>query len=145
MAGSNIIVGDQEVSPRLKRNVWRSLLTASVLTVSLSSAAERPGALSLRRFELLDRLSGTDQSSEVNFYLRGILDGLAFANASLESSGKARLFCANVSPDIPELRAMLREQIELLAKIGQNTEQAMERTGAVAIILQKLRQKYPCR
>ena len=116
-----------------------------MLTVSLSPAAERPGVLSLRRFELLDRLSAMDQSSEVNFYLRGISDGLAFANASLESSGKAPLFCANVSPEITELRAMLREQIEFLAKIGQDAEQAMERTGVVAIILQKLRQKYPCR
>jgi hypothetical protein len=133
------MMGNQEVRSHLKRNVWCSLLTASILTVSLSYAAERPGVLSLRRFELLDRLSPTDQSSQANFHLRGILDGLAFANTPLESSGKGRLFCANVSPDIPKLRAMLREQIELLAKIGQSTEQAMERTGAVAIILQKLR------
>ena len=50
-----------------------------------------------------------------------------------------------VRPEVPELRGMLREQIEFLSRIGQNTEQAKDRTGAVAIILQKLRQKYPCR
>ena len=116
-----------------------------MLTVSLSPAAERSGVLSLRRFELLDRLSPMEQSSEVDFYLRGISDGLAFANASLQSSGKAPIFCAEVSPDIAEFRAILRERIEFLTKIGQNAEQAMERTGAVAIILQKLRQKYACR
>lgn len=126
------------------RSIGCGLVAAGILTASPGAAAERIGALSLRKFELLDRLSAMDQSSELNFYLRGILDGLSFANASLESRGKARLFCADLAPDIAELRAMLREHIELLVKIGQNTEQAMERTGAVAIILQKLREKYPC-
>ncbi|MCJ2083793.1 hypothetical protein [Methylobacterium sp. J-090] len=108
-------------------------------------SAERSAVLSLRRFELLDRLSAMDQSSEADFYLRGISDGLAFANAALEGSGKARLFCANVPTDVPELRRMLREQITFLDRIGQKSEQAMERTAAVAIVLQKLREKYPCR
>ena len=128
------------------RCVWLTLsLWVGVLAVSCGVAAERSGVLSLRRFELLDQLSAMSQSSEVDFYLRGIADGLAFANASLESDGKARLFCAKAPPDVPELRGMLREQIAFLSRIGQNTEQAKERTGAVAIILQKLRQRYPCR
>ena len=128
------------------RSVWvRLSLLVGVLAASFSFAAERSGVLSLRRFELLDQLSAMGQSSEVDFYLRGISDGLAFANASLESGGKARLFCAKVPPEVPELRAMLREQIAFLGTIGQNTDEAKERTGAVAIILQKLRQKYPCR
>ena len=128
------------------RSVWLRLsVLLGVLAASASPAAERTGVLSLRRFELLDQLSGMSQSSEVDYYLRGISDGLAFANASLESSGKARLFCTKAPPEIPELRGMLREQIAFLARIGPEAEHAKERTGAVAIILQKLRQKYPCR
>lgn len=121
------------------------LLVVSALMAAPGLSTERSGALSLRRFELLDRLSAMDQSSEVDFYLRGISDGLAFANTFLESGGKARLFCANAPTGVPELRAMLREQIAFLDRIGQKTEQAMERTAAVAIILQKLREKHPCR
>lgn len=121
------------------------MLIASVLTAFPVLAAERSNVPSLRRFELLDRFSAIDRSSEVDFYLRGISDGLAFANASLESGGKARLFCANLPINVPELRAMVSEQIEFLEKIGQKTEQAMERTAVVAIVLQKLREKYPCR
>ena len=128
------------------RSVWSGMvLLIGVLAVLPGTSAERSGVLSLRRFELLDQLSAMSQSSEVDYYLRGIADGLAFANASLESSGKPRLFCAKASPEVSELRGMLREQIELLRRIDQNTDQAKERTGAVAIILQKLRQKYPCR
>lgn len=127
------------------RSTWAVVLLVGLLAVPPSLAAERSGVLSLRRFELLDQLSAMGQSSEVDYYLRGIADGLAFANASLESNGKARLFCAKAPPEIPELRAMLREQIAFLGKIGETADEAKERTGAVAIILQKLRQRYPCR
>lgn len=129
----------------MKRSARSILLIAGTFMTLPGLAAERSGVLSLRRFELLDRFSAMDHSSEADFYLRGISDGLAFANASLESGGKTRLFCANLPTDVPELRAMLREQIKFLEKIGQKSDQAMERTAAVAIILQKLREKYPCR
>lgn len=129
----------------MRRGIQRTFVIAVTLVASPGLAAERSGTLSLRKFELLDQLSAMDQSPEADFYLRGISDGLAFANASLESNGKPRLFCATMPTDVPELRSMLREQITFLARIGRKTEHAMERTAAVAIILQKLREKYPCR
>nr|WP_254803838.1 hypothetical protein [Methylobacterium sp.] len=108
-------------------------------------SSERTGSLSLRKFELLDRFSAMDRSIEVDFYIRGISDGLAFANTFLESNGKIPFFCADSPPGVPELRSMLRDQIEFLNKVGKKTEQAMERTSAAAILLQKMREKYPCK
>ena len=108
-------------------------------------AADRSGVLSLRRFELLDQFSGTAESSELNFYLRAVADSLVLANAYLASSGKPRLFCSDKAPDIQGLRGIVRDRIRFLGGLGKDTEAIKQRVGVVTVIIERLRETYPCR
>lgn len=101
--------------------------------------------LSLRRFELLDQLSGTRESSEINAYLAAVADTLEITNTVLASSGKPKLFCTDTPLDVPLMRRLLRERIAFLAKLGQDTEAIKARSGVVIVVLQALREKYTCR
>lgn len=109
------------------------------------AAAPSSGMLSLRRFELLDQLSGTSESSEINAYLAAVADTLDVTNTVLASAGKPKLFCGNPPLDVPLMRGLLRERIAFLAKLGQDTEAIKARSGIVIVLLQALREKYACR
>ncbi len=108
------------------------------------AAAELSGVLSLRRFELLDQMSGARESTEINAYLAAVADTLDITNTVLAGSGKAKLFCADTSLDVPLMRRLLRERIAFLAKLGQDTDAIKARSGIVIVIVQALREKYPC-
>ena len=125
-----------------------SLLCALVLLASSGAGgavAEVSGVLSLRRFELLEQLAGARESSEINASLAAVADTLEIANTVRASSGKAKLFCADTPLDVPLMRRLLRERIAFLAKLGQDTEAIKTRSGVVIVILQSLRETYPCR
>lgn len=94
---------------------------------------------------MLDHLSGTSESGEINAYLAAVVDSFEIANTVLASSGKSRLFCADTPLDVPLMRRLLRERIAFLAKLGQDTEALKARSGVVIVLLQALREKYPCR
>lgn len=110
-----------------------------------ASADKATGVLSLRRFELLDAFAGGQQSEELNSYLAGVADSLSLANVYLEAERKPRLFCAYKALTVSELRGILRERTKWLAEIGQNNVEAKERIGVVTVLIQRLREKFPCR
>lgn len=123
-----------------------SVLLVATWTATLpAAAAERSAVLSLRRFELLDRLSGIDESSELNFYLKAVADSLTFANVYLGAGGQRKLFCTNDPLDVPQIRRILRERIEFLSRIGKDSDATKERIGAVTVVIERLRETYPCR
>lgn len=90
-------------------------------------------------------MSGTRESSEINSYLAAVADSFEIANTVLASSGKDRLFCPDVPLDVPLMRRLLRERIAFLTKLGQDTEALKARSGVVIVLLQALREKFPCR
>ena len=101
--------------------------------------------LSLRDYETQDQLSGARESGELNAYLKGVADSLTFANAYLQGGGKPKLFCTGDTLDAPAMRAILDRHIAFLASIGQNAVEVKRRTGVVTILIQRLREAYPCR
>ena len=109
------------------------------------AAAETSGILSLRRFELLDHFSGSKESSEINAYLAAIVDTFEITNTILASSQKDRLFCPDTPLTVPLMRRLLLERIAFLSRLGQDTEDVKARSGIVIVLLQALREKYPCR
>lgn len=121
-----------------------ALLLAGLAAVG-GAAAEPSGVLSLRRFELLDQMSGTTESGEINAYLTAVADSFEIANTVLASSGKERLFCSDTRLDVPLLRRLLRDRIAFLSELGQDTEAVKARSGVVIVLLQALRERYPCR
>lgn len=123
---------------------WATLLLAMGITQA-QAAAELSGVLSLRRFELLDQFSGSRESSELNAYLSAVADTLDISNTVLASSGKAKLFCLDTPLTVPLMRGLLRERIAFLAKLGGDTDAIKARSGVVIVILQALREQYPCR
>lgn len=74
-----------------------------------------------------------------------VADTLSLSNRYLENDRKPKLFCSDRPILIDQLRGILRERIRSLANLGQNAEQAKERTGVVIAIIQKLRETYPCK
>lgn len=108
------------------------------------AAAETSGILSLRRFELLDHLSGAKESSEINAYLAAVVDTFEITNTVLATSQKERLFCPDMPLNVPLMRRLLRERIAFLSRLGQDTEDVKARSGIVIVLLQALREKYPC-
>ena len=74
-----------------------------------------------------------------------VTDSLSLSNRYLENDRKPRLFCSDQAISIDQLRGIVRERIKSLAMLGQDAEQAKERTGVVIAIIQKLRETYPCK
>lgn len=90
-------------------------------------------------------MSGTTESGEINAYLAAVADTFEIANTVLASSRKERLFCSDTRLDVSLLRRLLRERIAFLSGLGQDTEVVKARSGVVIVLLQALREKYPCR
>lgn len=136
-----------------RRTCWNALRVLPLTAVLFIGAtdhmfalpSERPVAMTLRRFELLDQLSGAAESEESNAYLRGVADSLEIANSLLTSRGKERLFCVDRPLDISMLRRILRDRIAFLSNLGQESEAAKNRSGVVVAVLQTLRERFPCR
>ena len=74
-----------------------------------------------------------------------VTDSLSLSNRYLENDRKPRLFCSDQPISIDQLRGIVRDRIKSLAMLGQDAEQAKERTGVVIAIIQKLRETYPCK
>lgn len=121
------------------------LLLTSVVGETSASALERPVPWSLRQFELLDELSGVVESSEGNAYLKAVADSFEITNTLLASNGKERLFCSETALDVSMLRALIRNRISFLSRLGRESEAAKARSGVVVAILQALRERFPCR
>jgi hypothetical protein len=126
-------------------NLLKVIALLVLSTTGVKAAPEVSGILSLRRFELLDQLSGARESTEINAYLAAVADTLEITNTVLASSGKPKLFCIKTPLDVSLMRLLLRERIAFLANLGQDTETIKTRSGVVIVILQSLREKYPCR
>ncbi len=126
-------------------NLLKIIALLVLSTTGVKASTEVSGILSLRRFELLDQLSGARESTEINAYLAAVADTLEITNTVLASSGKPKLFCIKTPLDVSLMRLLLRERIAFLANLGQDTETIKTRSGVVIVILQSLREKYPCR
>ena len=120
------------------------LTLASLMQPVAAEQTDKSGSLSLRRFELLDQLSGTHESAELNFYLRATADSLTFANAYLENGRKPKLFCTDAPLGVADLRGIVRDYIAFLRRIGQDTAEVKDKIGVVVIVIQKLRERHPC-
>lgn len=132
--------------PHLERSLLVSLmLIAHPASANAGSSAGLSSPLTLRRFELLDQFAGSFESSELNAYLAAVADSLELANSFLASGGRERLFCSDVSLDTATLRQILRDRITFLSKIGQDIETMKARSRITTVILQSLRERYPCR
>lgn len=126
-------------------NLLKVIALLVLSATGVKASTEVSGILSLRRFELLDQLSGARESTEINAYLAAIADTLEITNTVLASSGKPKLFCIKTPLDVSLMRLLLRERIAFLGNLGQDTETIKTRSGVVIVILQSLREKYPCR
>lgn len=126
-------------------HAWAAIAILVMSASNPATAQKAAGVLSLRKFELLDAFAGAQQSEELNSYLSGVADSLSLANRFLEGDRKPKLFCLEGAPSVAQLRNILRERIKQLALLGQNSEQAKERIGVAIVIIQKLREAYPCR
>ena len=138
------------VQPRRIKHLWTLPVVgligiAYVTSAHAASSAGPTSSLTLRRFELLDQLAGSAESSELNAYLAAVGDSLELANNFLASGGRERLFCSESALNAATLRKILRERIVFLSNLGQDTDTMKVRSRVVTVILQILRERYPCR